>query len=116
MYQLQFANVDSVSKTLKRVRFYTLSINQNIDDADHSNEYPYDQAQLNTLKNIGYGIVRCRKGLISCQKDEQTAREISASERTVDGRAGTQSVTIRKLAKPSSKMFSVRHRQKSRKS
>lgn len=32
--QLQFANVDSVSKTLKRVRFYTLSINQNIDDAD----------------------------------------------------------------------------------
>ena len=43
-------------------------------------------------------------------KAAHAIKELSANERTDVGRGGTQSATIRKQAKPSSKMSSVRHR------
>ena len=49
-------------------------------------------------------------------KDEQMEREIFARGKTAAGRAGTQSVTIRKPTKPSSKMSLARRKRKSRRS
>ena len=50
-----------------------------------------------------------------CQSDEQTAKGTSENERTAAGRAAIQSVTIQKLARPSSKMSSVRRKRGQRK-
>ena len=50
------------------------------------------------------------EGPILCQNDEQTEKAISENARMDDGKAGTQSVTIRKPEKPSSRMSAVRRR------
>ena len=49
-------------------------------------------------------------------KAAHAIKELSANERTDVGKDATPSVTIPKPERPSSKMFSARHRQKSRKS
>ena len=63
---------------------------------------------------IACGYTDLRKGIR--QSDEQTGKGTFESERMVAGKDATPSVTIRKPAKPSSRMCWEKRRQKSKKS